>query len=99
VLLSGIVSAAVATVALEFPGAAPDQFGWQWVRLWAVALLTIVVFSRVAFTLANGVTPIFVRLLEIQARKREDRRFMESARLDPRLMADIDGAMRRSEWL
>jgi hypothetical protein len=97
-LLSAVVSAVVAAVAVRMSSSAGEQFGWQWVALWLVALATILITGRGAFALGNLVAPGMARVLERRRREREDRRFLDSARLDPRLMADIDGAIRRSEW-
>jgi hypothetical protein len=97
-LLSGVVSAVVAAVALGFSGTGGEPFGWAWAALWAVALLTILVTARAVFALANFVAPAMGRSLERRRLRREDQRFLEHARLDPRIMSEIDSAIRRADW-
>jgi hypothetical protein len=97
-LLSGVVSAVLAAAAVGFSVAGGQQFGWEWAALWALGLLTVMICARAAFALANLLAPWLARAIESRRQRNEDRCFLSFARSDPRLMAEIDSAMRRSEW-
>lgn len=98
VLLSGVVSAVVALAASQMPASVGEFFGLSWAALWIVAIATMVLTARGAFALGNYLSPKISARSERRRRRQEDLRFLEFARLDPRVMADIDGAVRRADW-
>ena len=97
-LSSAVVAAVVAAAALGFSRGGSEQFGLGWAALWALAFVTLLFTARVALALAKAVAPSVGRALERRRLQIDDQRFLDCARRDPRLMADIDGAMRRCEW-
>ena len=68
-----------------------------WVALWLVSFTVLALFAGAAHKLADGVVEAFAAMLQRRARKRAEDLMWLMAKSDPRLMADLQGAMARRE--
>lgn len=97
VLLAAVVSALVVAADRLVESWADGGLLFAWVALWAVAFAAIALFAGATRRTAHRV----VRTLDAWsyriAQKRADERLWSAAQSDPRVMADLQAAMTRSQ--
>jgi hypothetical protein len=68
-----------------------------WVALWLVSFTVLALFAGSAHKLSNSVVDALDAMAKRRARKRAEDLMWLMAKSDPRLMADLQGAMARRE--
>jgi hypothetical protein len=68
-----------------------------WVALWLVSFTVLALFAGSAHKLSNSVVDALDAMAKRRARKRAEDLMWLMAQSDPRLMADLQGAMARRE--
>lgn len=96
-LLAVMVSALVAVAAQLMDTWAEGHLMLAWIALWAVGFATVATFAGAARKLAT----LFVERLRAwsarMAQRSADARLWSSAKADPRIMAELNAAMSRSQ--
>lgn len=68
-----------------------------WVALWLVSFTVLALFAGSAHKLSNSVADALDAMAKLRARKRAEDHLWLMAQSDPRLMADLQGAMARQQ--
>ena len=68
-----------------------------WVALWLVSFTVLALFAGSAHKLSNSVVDALAAMVQRRARKRAEELMWLMAQSDPRLMADLQVAMARSQ--
>jgi hypothetical protein len=69
----------------------------SWVTLWAIAFAALALMAPTAHQLASSLSAGWKQRSARLAQSRADERFWASAKSDPRVMADLQAAILRSE--
>jgi hypothetical protein len=97
-LLLSAIAAAVMVVAYQvMDSMAEGHLLVMWMILWAVAFAALALFAGTARTLATRVRSSLDDWSRSLAEARAEQRMWAIARTDPRVMADLDGAMLRQQ--
>jgi hypothetical protein len=97
IVLTGIVTAVVAVVSRQFADAMPDDFTGEWLATWALGALAALVFARTSARIAAGLVQAARRFSAALAQSHAEHQFIEAARQDPRMLADLRAALSRAE--
>ncbi|MDI1236841.1 MAG: hypothetical protein PSV26_05075 [Polaromonas sp.] len=96
-LLAAIVAAMVVVADQLVENWAEGHLLVVWVAMWAVAFSVMALFAGTARQLAARVLTALDAWSSAIAQARADVRLWEAAKADPRVMADLQGAMARQE--
>jgi hypothetical protein len=69
----------------------------SWVTLWAIAFAALALMAPTAHRLAAGLSSAWTERLARLAQRQADERYWASAKSDPRVMAELQAAILRSE--
>ena len=96
-LLGAMVSAMVVVADQLIETWADGHLLVAWVALWLVSFTALALFAGSAHKLSNSVVDALGAMAKRRAGKRADEHLWAMAQADPRLMADLQGAMARRE--
>ena len=96
-LLGAMVSAMVVVADQLIETWADGHLLVAWVALWLVSFTALALFAGSAHKLSNSVVDALDAMAKRRAGKRADEHLWAMAQADPRLMADLQGAMARRE--
>lgn len=96
-LLGAMVSAMVVVADQLIETWADGHLLVAWVALWLVSFTALALFAGSAHQLSNSVVDALGAMAKRRAGKRADEHLWAMAQADPRLMADLQGAMARRE--
>ena len=96
-LLGAMVSAMVVVADQLIETWADGHLLVAWVALWLVSFTALALFAGSAHKLSNSVADALDAMAKRRAGKRADEHLWAMAQADPRLMADLQGAMARRE--
>jgi hypothetical protein len=96
-LLGAMISAMVVVADQLIETWADGHLLVAWVALWLVSFTALALFAGSAHQLSNSVVDALGAMAKRRAGKRADEHLWAMAQADPRLMADLQGAMARRE--
>ncbi len=94
-LLATIVSALVVVADQVIDTWADGHLMMAWVALWVVAFAALALFSDAAYKLAAVTSSRLNGWSKQRAQARSDEQFLQTAKRDPRIMADLQDALAR----
>ena len=97
ILLTGVVSAVVAGATRWLGTRLDDGFALEWIVVWAIALIAIVVFAKGVYAASGWLLAASRRAAADRRLRRQDAQLMELAHHDPRVLAEIRAAQWRAE--
>lgn len=97
IVLTGIVTAVVAVASRQFADAMPDGFTGEWLATWALGAFAALVFARTSARIAYSLVHAAHRFSGRLAQSHAEQAFLEAARHDPRMIADLRAAQSRAE--
>lgn len=96
-LLAALVAALVVLADQMIDTWADGHLFAAWVALWSVAFVALALFASAARGTAVSVAGAYKNWTQNLQKSRDEAAYLESARNDPRIMAELDAAILRSE--
>jgi ABC-type multidrug transport system fused ATPase/permease subunit len=96
-LLSAVVAAVMVVAYQVMDSVAEGHLLVIWTAMWAIAFVALALFAGTAVRFAAQIRAGFDVWSQQSAQKSADERLLRTARSDPRVMADLQAAITRSE--